>query len=324
MSQKKIVVIGGGSGSATVLEGLKLYDVELTAIVNMADDGGSTGRLRQELGILPPGDIRQCLIALSGNHRLRDLFAYRFERGGLSGHPLGNLLLAAAESSAPSYMQAIEQLSELLQLQGRVIPSTTDQVTLCMDDGVNNLRGEFAIGHAVFASPRPRLWLESKISVEPQALAAIQAADLVVIAPGNLYGSLAPALLVPGIADALRDTTAKKVYVCNLTTKAGQSDNFSVHDYAGEVMRFMDGTPLDVVLVQNSVALPKAIRQVIPDEESLVTVSKDVIAIYQVLSGDIASHELPAYSPNDQIAHARSVIRHDPRKVATMIMGLVA
>lgn len=322
MSQKKIVVIGGGSGSAMVLTGLKQYDVALTAVVNMADDGGSSGRLRQELGILPPGDIRQCLLALADNTVLRDLFSYRFDQGSLAGHSVGNLMLAAAESSCDNYLQAMQLLGDLLRIKGSVLPVTTEQVTICMDDGSQILKSEFAIGHAVFATQRPRLWLEPAVALHSAARDAITAADMVVIAPGNLYGSLAPALLVPGMTDALKQSSAAKVYVSNLTTKPGQTDGFSVHDYADEVARFLDGITLDYLVVNDPNAMPAALLHAISRTETIVPITAKHAVPYQVIQTDIVSDVLPEYDPNDHIAHVRSVVCHDSTKVGRALMEL--
>lgn len=323
MSQKKIVVIGGGSGSATLLTGLKERDAQLTAVVNMADDGGSTGMLRQELGILPPGDVRQCLVALANNTALKTMFNHRFEQGSLAGHPFGNLMIAAAEATSGDYLQALALVGALLDVQGQVLPVTIDQVTICMDDGNQTLRSEFAIGHAVFARQRPDLWLEPAATVHPAVTEAITAADLVVIAPGNLYGSLAPALLVPGVADALCRSAATKVYVCNLTTKPRQTDGFTVHDYAGEVSRFLGDVPLDVVLANDPELIPDAILCAIPDNETPVLLAPHADASYQLIVTDITNHTLPTYDPHDRIAQTRSTMRHDAHKLAQVIMELL-
>ena len=205
-SKKKIVVIGGGTGNFVVLQGLKKYPVDLTAIVSMADDGGSTGILRDELGVLPPGDVRQCLVALSDSSRLmRSLMNYRFENGGLGGHSFGNLLLSALEKVTGSFEKAVEEAGKILYIKGKVIPITTHQVRLKMV--LNNrkiLEGEKEIylsqeidqGYkTIYLDPYPK--------VNPRVLEEIRNADLIVIGPGGLYTSLIPNLLVEGVCEAI-------------------------------------------------------------------------------------------------------------------------
>jgi uncharacterized cofD-like protein len=245
----KIAVIGGGTGSFTLLSQLKNYTKHVTALVNMADDGGSTGVLRDELGVLPPGDVRQCLVALSESERVRDLFNYRFDGGTFEGHAFGNLFLTALEKMTGNFASAVETAADVLNIIGEVHPVTLDKVTLVMKQSNGAVtEGEFEIGHADFGlNRRPDMHLMPKAELNPAARRAIMEADIVVIAPGNLYGSLAPALIVPGMSQALNETDAKKVYVCNLVTKPGQTDDFTVADFAHEVERFGD-FKLDYVL----------------------------------------------------------------------------
>jgi uncharacterized cofD-like protein len=217
----KIVVIGGGTGSFTLLSELKNYTHNITALVNMVDDGGSTGVLRDELGVLPAGDIRQCLVALSTTPRVRDLFNYRFDDGGMKGHAFGNLFMAALEKMTGSFADAVETASEVLSVKGRVEPITLDDVKMVvkLDDGtvVNGQHNVESL--KIPEGQRPWLDLEPEANINPRAKRAIVEADLVVIAPGLLYGSLAPALLVKGVTRALAESKAKKIYVCNLVTK---------------------------------------------------------------------------------------------------------
>ncbi|MCL2451808.1 YvcK family protein, partial [Candidatus Saccharibacteria bacterium] len=244
----KIVVIGGGTGSFVALSGLKNYTADLTALVSMADDGGSTGTLRDELGVLPPGDVRQCLVALSRSPRARDLFNYRFDEGSLAGHSFGNLFLAALEKLTGSFVEAIDLADEVLNVEGKVVPVTLDSVTVCIDDGKRILRHERDIDGFKFHKPHPKLWLEPKPKVNPEAVEAILAADIVVICPGDVYKSLGPALAVPGIGQALRKTAARKIYISNLVNKPGQTEGFKVHDLAAEIERLAGGKFLDYVI----------------------------------------------------------------------------
>lgn len=247
--QIKIAVIGGGTGSFTLLTALKNHTSQIAALVNMADDGGSTGMLRDELGVLPPGDVRQCLVALSRTPEVRDLFNYRFDEGSFKGHAFGNLFLTALEKMRGNFAEGVELASKILNIVGRVEPITLTSVHLAvkLKDGQTE-RGEFKIAQMDFGGDRPEMWLEPHAEANPTAIAAIEQADIVIVAPGNLYGSLAPALIVPGVGEALRRTEALTFYVCNLVTKPGQTDGFAVNDFADEVERLAGGSFLDVVL----------------------------------------------------------------------------
>jgi uncharacterized cofD-like protein len=239
MNQKKLV------------SSLKNHFAHITALVNMADDGGSTGILRDELGVLPPGDVRQCLVALARNPRVRDLFNYRFDEGTFAGHSFGNLFLTAVQKVTDDFASGVELAGEILHISGRVVPITLDNVTLVHD----NLDGTVTRGQHTLQSERlqlPRLRLEPVPKLNPAAKTTIAEADLIVVAPGNLYASLAPALLVPGVAKALAASHAKKAYICNLVTKPGQTDGFTVADFAAEIERFIPGVTLDYVLYNNA------------------------------------------------------------------------
>ncbi len=326
-SEANIVVIGGGTGSFTVLSGLKNYTHNLTAIVNMADDGGSTGQLRDELGVLPPGDIRQCLVALSASPKLRDLFNYRFEKGSLEGHAFGNIFLTALEKMTGSFAEAIDLAGEVLNVQGRVIPVTLDNVHLTMKQPNKRLiTGEHKIGNMSFAkqAEKPNLALSPAAKVYPEAEKAIEDAYLVVIAPGNLYGSLAPALLVDGVERALKKTNAKVVYVCNLVSKPGQTEGFSVHDFACEVERFMRGRSLDFVIYNTEEPSKKLLDIYSEQGEILVTNKVDIKSVsYKALGFDLLSKQAVSYSKEDKIAKNRSFIRHDADLLAQRILELV-
>lgn len=322
----KIAVIGGGTGSFTLLSQLKHYTKHVTALVNMADDGGSTGVLRDELGVLPPGDVRQCLVALSESERVRELFNYRFDGGTFEGHAFGNLFLTALEKMTGSFASAVETAGEVLNIVGEVHPVTLDKVTLVMKQSNGAVtEGEFEIGHADFGvSTRPEMELQPKAELNPAAREAIMQADLVVIAPGNMYGSLAPALIVPGMSEALNATKAKKVYVCNLVTKPGQTDDFDVADYAGEIERFGDFR-LDYVLYNEDKPADDLLERYAKDGEFRVKYDTDELERmhYEAIGGDFLSNE--PYAPaaeSDPIAHTRTLIRHDATAVAKQLMRI--
>lgn len=321
----QIVVIGGGTGTFTLLTGLKHYASHVTALVNMADDGGSTGQLRDELGVLPPGDIRQCLVALSDSPKTRDLFNYRFEEGSFEGHAFGNIFLTALEKMTGNFVEAVEVASEVLKITGRVEPITLTNVTLCAEgkDG-SPVRGEFTIAHVELAS-RPKIWLEPNATANPRAIEAIKEADLVVIAPGNLYGSLGPALVVPGVGEALRQTGAKCVYVSNLVTKPGPTDGYNVHDFADEIERLAGGPFLDYVVYNTDHPSDKLLEKYAHDGEYGVQVNEEEFSqrSWKAKGARILAKDMwNGAQSSDPLASVRSFIRHDPEAVARQLMKI--
>ncbi len=322
----KIAVIGGGTGSFTLLSALKNYSSQIAALVNMADDGGSTGVLRDELGALPPGDIRQCLVALSDTPKLRDLFNYRFEEGSLKGHAFGNLFLTALEKMTGSFSEGVELASEVLNITGIVEPITESNVTLMMktSDGTVT-QGEFEIAHRDFSGEHPEFWLEPEAVPSSRAVRAIEDADMVVIAPGNLYGSLAPALIVPGIGEALKKTDAFVVYVCNLVTKPGQTDGFKVDDFADEIERLSGGNILDAVLFNTEKPSDELLeRYANAGELSVEYDSKKLHDAHYVAAGAplLAGTVWENTNIADPIAAHRTLIRHDSDAVAKALIEL--
>ncbi len=322
----KIVVIGGGTGSFTLLTGLKEYTTSLTALVNMADDGGSTGMLRDELGVLPPGDVRQCLVALSDAPKLRDLFNYRFEEGTLKGHAFGNLFLTALEKMTGDFAEGVEVASEVLNVSGRVEPITLSNVTLMAEtEEHGTIKGEYLIGETNLGEARPKMWLEPEADVNPQALMAIEEADIIVIAPGNLYGSLAPALIVPGVGEALAKSQALKVYVCNLVTKPGQTDDYGVNDFVEEIERLAGQKFLDAVLFNTRQPSKELLEKYAGVGELAVEYDTDELsaASYHAYGADLLAGTVwQNTSKSDPMAAARTLIRHDPIVVARSIVDL--
>lgn len=322
----KIAVIGGGTGSFTLLTGLKEYTQSLTALVNMADNGGSTGQLRDELGVLPPGDVRQCLVALSDAPKLRDLFNYRFEEGSLKGHAFGNLFLTALEKMTGNFAEGVEVAAEVLNISGKVEPITLTNVTLMMHtNGLGETKGEYAIGESDLAGERPELWLEPEAELNPRALEAIEAADIVVVAPGNLYGSLAPALIIPGVGEALAKTKAFKVYVCNLVTKPGQTDGYSVSDFAAEIERLAGRSFLDAVVFNTRQPEASLMERYAGAGELAVAYDPATLedAHYRAYGTDVLAGTVwQNTSTADPMAAARTLIRHDPIVVARSIIDL--
>jgi uncharacterized cofD-like protein len=320
---KKVVVIGGGTGNFVVLSGLKHFPVDLSAIVSMADDGGSTGVLRDELGVLPPGDVRQCLVALSDSSRLmRSLMNYRFENGGLGGHSFGNLLLSSLEKVTGSFERAIEEAGKILSIKGKVLPVTTNHVRLKMI--LND--GEILDGEGnIYASTKIKdgyksIYLEPFPKADPHAIDEIMNADLIVIGPGGLYTSIVPNLLVEGISKALRDSEAKKVFVVNLMNKTGQTTGLHVSDYLKEIQRFIGRDIFDFILA-NSTTPDEQLISRYADEGNLVT--NDLSEDPRMISTDLLDEKKPEYVDSDVLAQHRALIRHDPKKVAQELMNIV-
>ena len=325
-SELNLVVIGGGTGSFTLLQTFKRSFDSISALVNMADNGGSSGMLRDELGVLPPGDIRQCLVALSDTPELRDLFNYRFDSGTLKGHTVGNILLSALEKSTGSFTKAVESASRILRITGRVIPITTIDTHLVMLDSEKKIiTGQSLIENTDMSREmKPELSLEPNAGINPAAREALLNADIIVIAPGNLYSSLAPALLVRGVGEALSESKAKKVYVCNLVTKPKQTDDYSVDDYAAEIERFIGSPVLDYVFYNNDQPPKNLLEKYTHDGEYLVKYQPSSLddRHYLAIGLPLIAKEEVKIKAGDPLAHNRSLIRHNPSLLVPEIMKI--
>lgn len=325
---KKIVTIGGGTGSFTLLSGLKKYPIELSAIVSMADDGGSTGILRDELGVLPPGDVRQCLVALSdSSEMLRTLMNYRFEEGGLSGHSFGNLLLSALEKVTGSFSAGVEEASKILSVKGEVIPVTHIDTKLFIklkNDGL--LQGENEINHNFEIQKRgvEKMYLSPKAKANSRAVQKILSADLIVMGPGNHYCSILPNLLVSGIPEAIRKSKAKVVYNCNLVNKKGQTDGFTLDDYIDEIERYIGKGRVDFAIYNNKKPSNTLLRKYAHEGEP-VSFNKESRKkrTYRTIQSNLLSTEKVRFARGDTIARTRSFIRHDTEKLSKVLMMLL-
>ncbi|MFQ6019545.1 MAG: uridine diphosphate-N-acetylglucosamine-binding protein YvcK [Dehalococcoidia bacterium] len=261
----KIVAIGGGTGLSNLLRGLKEYTTNLTAIVTVADDGGSSGRLRRELGILPPGDVRNCIAALADAEPLvTKLFQYRFSEGsGLAGHSFGNLFIVAMSGVVGNFEEAIRQTSRVLAVRGQIIPSTLTNVTLCAKiDGARTIEGESNISDSE-AKERIRevFLLPANPPPCPEAVRAILEADIVVLGPGSLYTSVLPNLLVDGIKRAVVASPALKLYVCNVATQPGETDGFGVAEHTATIEEHVGQSFIHYVLTNSNLdGTPKSPR----------------------------------------------------------------
>jgi uncharacterized cofD-like protein len=312
--QPRIVVIGGGTGLPVLLRGLKQYPVDITAIVTVADDGGSSGRLREDLHIPPPGDIRNVLASLSDVEPLvEEMFQHRFKTSNeLSGHSLGNLILAAMTSITGNFVHAIQEMSKILNVHGKVLPAANQSVVLHaeMEDGTI-VSGESKIPYSgkrikkVFMTPE-------NIRPIPETLQAIRQADLIIIGPGSLYTSILPNLLVPKIGDELCRSHAKKVYICNLMTQAGETHGFTASDHVKALYDHMSCAFINTILVNNE-EIPQDI-QLRYNEELADPVHYDLPRLFEL--GLEVVHADIAYQEN-------GALRHDPKKVAKILYNLL-
>jgi uncharacterized cofD-like protein len=325
MKTKKIVVIGGGTGTFVALSGLKDYDVRLSAIVTMMDSGGSTGRLRDQLGVLPPGDVRQVLVALSESDEIwRELFTFRFSNGELRGHNFGNIFLSTLEKMTGSFEKAIEVASGLLQAKGNVIPVTFKHSELCVElaDG-RIIEGETHIDEPVEneRDPIKRAFLKPKAKANKKALQAIKEADLILIGPGDLYTSLLVNILVYGIPDALGNTKAKVAYILNLMTKFGQTTHYTASDHVYDLEKYLGKNVLDTVLVNTQRPDKEAIKWYGKHNEEPVV--DDIVSTnyFKVTRRKLLSQDKIDKKNQDNLK--RSFIRHDPQKLAKAVISLL-
>ncbi|MFZ2187417.1 MAG: gluconeogenesis factor YvcK family protein [Candidatus Moraniibacteriota bacterium] len=324
---KKVVTIGGGTGSFALLSGLKKYPIELSAIVSMADDGGSTGILRDELGVLPPGDVRQCLVALSDSPlMLRELMNYRFEEGGLSGHSFGNLFLSALEKVTGSFALGVAEAAKILNVKGEVIPVTNTDTHLFIqlkNDGL--LQGENEINHnfEIQKYGVEKMYLLPQAIANPRAIEKILAADLIVIGPGNHYCSILPNLLVNGIPEAIRKSKAKIVYNCNLVNKKGQTEGFTLDDYIDAVEKHVGQGRIDFATYNIRKPSRELLKKYERDSELISFDQPSRQRHYRVVQANLlGSKELHSF-PGDAIAHTRSFIRHDTEELGKVLMMLL-
>lgn len=318
-----MVLLGGGTGSFSLLRGLKAITSNITAIVSMSDDGGSTGILRDELGVLPPGDVRQCLVGLSDLPEVRELFSYRFTRGSLRGQSLGNIILSGLELQYDSFEEAIRIAGELLKVRGTVVPVTLEPHTLVAVDEKKIYRGEHVIDGPISLSANTDLYLDPSTRLNPKASAAILAADVVVIAPGSLYTSLVPLLLVTGMPEVLRDTAALVVDVANLVNKPGQTEGWHVVDYLKQLQRYLGPSIIDVVLYNNQPIEPDLLARYTAVNEHPVGIESSRFSEVNIkaVGAPLVSNVSVAKDPSDSVQ--RSFIRHDGVAVANELCKLL-
>ena len=332
MTKRKIVVVGGGTGTFTVLTGLKKFpQIELSVIVSMMDDGGSNRVLRDEFGLLPTSDIRQCIVALSEEKPgdlLRKLFTYRFNAGtGISGMTFGNLFMAALADIYKDQEVAIEKTCEFLDVSGKIIPVTFDKTHLV----ARYENGKQVMGEHIIDEPEDSELAKCRIvelevfpqcTPDPKAIKQILDTDYIVFGPGDLYTSILPNILVPGIAEAIRKSSAKKIFVINLMTKYGQTNNFKSSDFLQELEKYLGRGVIKYCLANKSKKYPRKVleryklEKAKPVEDNLKETKK-----LKVVRGDFVSSTVYEKSQSDTLR--RSLIRHDSDKLAKAILKVV-
>jgi uncharacterized cofD-like protein len=308
----RVVTIGGGTGLSTLLRGLKQHPVEITAIVTVGDDGGSSGRLRTEFNMPPPGDIRNCLVALADSETLlSELFQYRFdaEDSGLDGHSFGNLFITAMTKVSGSFEQAIIESSRVLNIRGTVVPSSLENIVVAaeMADG-RTLYGETTIVREQAQIKRVFLVPDTAEAYDP-AIEAILSADLIVLGPGSLYTSVIPNLLVEGIAHAMRFAPGERVYVCNVATQPGETDGFSVTDHVRALEEHCGGLPFDRILVNSNLA-------------PSLTGIKPEWGVAAVRYSGLEEFDDRLLVDQRDVVNPAFPLRHDPEKLAEVLMEI--
>ncbi len=330
MKLKNILVIGGGTGTYTVLKGLRAFPVNLSVIISMTDSGGSNKVLRDEFGLLPTSDIRQCIVALAStrtNGLIRDLFTYRYSQGtGITGMTFGNLFMVALTDLYGSQEKAIEKTCQFLDVRGNILPVTFDNTNLV----ARYESGRQVLGEHLIDDPDETLGKQKIIELEvfppakanPKALKAIKEADLIVIGPGDLYTSIICNLVVDNIGTAIKKSKAKKMYVLNLMNKFGQTNQFTADDYLSEIEKYLGKNTIDYCLVNTNHHFSKStLKRYQQENASLVVNNLRTTKRLKIIKGDFVSEYISDKVPGDRLK--RSFIRHDSDKLAKAIYKLI-
>ena len=309
----KIAVIGGGTGLSSILRGLKKFPIDITAIVTVADDGSSSGSLREELDIPPPGDVRNVLVSLSEAEPLvNDLFQYRFEEGsGLAGHPIGNLLLAAMTKITGNFATAVGNLSDVLNVRGRILPVCNKALCLCAEYE----DGGIATGESNIASDKKikRVYYEEPCPALADAVKAVRDADLVVLAPGSLYTSIIPNLLFSEMIHAIKHTKAKFVYCCNIMSQPGETTDFTVADHIKSIEDHVGASFIDSVLVNDGEIKPDVLVRYIEENANMIEIDHNTL---DEMGVNVIQSRMVDYNDANEV-------RHDSKKVAAMVFSLL-
>lgn len=316
----RIVVIGGGTGLSVILRGIKKVTGNLTAIVTVADDGGGSGKLREDLGMLPPGDIRSCILAMADEEGLmQELLRYRFTEGMLEGQNFGNLLIAALNGICGNFEAAVAKTHEILRVRGQVLPVTSSDVHLCalLENGAL-ICGESKIQPEVLRqqSPIAKVFLKpEKPAATAMALEAIHRADLILMGPGSLFTSIIPNFLVDGISEAIRDAMGKKVLVCNMMTQPGETDRYTVWDHTVRAAEYLGEKNIEYVIANNMVIDKETLKpynedgaeQIVPTAEDRRRLQERGITLIE----------------NNFVEIKKGYIRHDADRIAGVVYGLI-
>ena len=313
MYEYKVTIIGGGTGLSSILRGLKKFPIDITAIVTVADDGSSSGSLREELDMPPPGDVRNVLVALSEAEPLvNQLFQYRFEEGsGLAGHPTGNLLLAAMTKITGNFATAVQNLSDVLNVRGRILPVCNKALCLCAEYE----DGETATGESNIACDKKikRVYYKEPCAALVDAVKAVKEADLVVLAPGSLYTSIIPNLLFSEMINAIEHTKAKFVYCCNIMSQPGETTDFTVSDHIKSIEEHVGFDFIDHVLVNDGKIKPDVLQRYVNDKSHIIEIDRESLSEMGI---NVIESRMVDYNDADEI-------RHDSKKVAAMIFSLL-
>lgn len=305
----KIVAIGGGTGLSNLIRGLKKETEHITAIVDMSDDGRSTGKLRKDYNVLAPGDVRNCIVALADEEEVyHKVFAYRFPHGrGLKGHNLGNLILLALEDITGSFRKAIKEISRILNIKGQVLPSTYEDVIISakLANG-RTIWGQSSISIAGHRSPIREIKLHPESAkVNPDAVKAIERADVILIGPGSLYTSIIPNFLLKGITNSIIKSKAKKIYICNVSTERGETENYSVEDHIKAIVKHGNANLFETILVNNKVVIKSSGKKL--GEVKNISTERKSLNGYNIVSEDLISEDSPLYHDSNKLV--KSIIR---------------
>jgi len=328
--KKKVVCIGGGTGVSAVINALNgKYD--LSAVVSMFDNGCSTGQLRQEFNLPPMGDLRQCLVSLAKGKKLSSLIGYRFEKGFLKGHSLGNILLAAAAIQEKGMEKGLEKIEDILGIGRKIFPVTTvnSNLTVVLKNG-RMVKGEEEIVNCLELAKVgiKKISLLPKTKANPEALAEIKKADVIIIGPGKFYTSLIPNFLVEGFAEAVRRSKAKKILICNLMTQPGNTDYFTVEKFLKEMEKYLGEGSIDRVVFNTAKIPPKTLSQALKifPGAKFVEYGPEILKEKKFIGVDLLSENLQKLNPADILAkgaNQRAIIVHDPKKMAKVIAKII-
>lgn len=312
-NRPKVVVLGGGTGMPVLLQGLKQYPLDLTAVVTVADDGGSTGKIRHSINVPAPGDIRNVIAALANvDEDLYELFQYRISgENGLAGHALGNLLLVATNEITGDFNYAVEKVAQLFNVEANIYPVVNEPVTLHaeMEDG-SVVSGESNI--PIKNKKIKRIYITPEnVAANELVIEAIREADLIVISPGSLYTSILPNLIIRDVIEAIKNTDAKTVYVCNIMTQRGETNDYTASEHVKAIHRHVDAAIIDTIVVHNELIDQETLQQYEKEEAYQVAVDNEELEGLNI-----------SIIEEDMIDHSKDIVRHNYKKIAKLLLNL--